>query len=72
MCLEVLERSAVKFNQCLADDRLVLAVSSLHIHHLGDRHAACNPLLSRLGQIGDLGEISGVAVLDQHECVVSE
>src|SRR5699024_423048 len=33
---------------------------------------ACNPLLSRLGKIGNLGKISIIAVLNQHECIVSK
>ena len=72
MCFEILERSTVKLYQSLADDRLILAMSSLHVHHLGDRHTACNPFISRFGQIGNLGEVSCVSILDQHECVVSE
>ena len=44
VCLKEFERLAVKLNQSLADNRLVLAKSSLHVHHLCDRHTARNPL----------------------------
>ena len=68
MSLEELEGSSVKLNQSLLNNRLILAVSSLDVHHLGDGHTACNPLICRLGQVGNLGQVSVVAVLDQQRC----
>ena len=69
---EVLERLSIQLYEGFADNRLVLAVSSLDVHHLGDGHTACDPLLSRLGQVGNLGQVSVIAVLDQHERVVAK
>ena len=71
MRLEEFERSAIQLNECLLDNRLVLAVTSLHVHHLCDRHTAGYPLICRSREVGNLGKISGVAILDQHECVVA-
>ena len=67
-----LEGCAVKLNKSLADNGLVLAVSSFDVHHLGHRHTACNPFFSRLAEVGNLGKIAGVAILNKHECVVAE
>ena len=72
VCFKIFEWLTIKLNKCFLDNRLVLAMSSLDIHHLGDRHTACNPLTCRCGQVGNLGKVSCVAVLDQHECVVSK
>ncbi len=69
---EEFEGLTVEFNQCLADNGLILAVASFDIHHLGDGHTACDPLVCGLGEVGNLGKVSVVAVLNQHEGVVAE
>ena len=71
VCLEVFEGLAIQLNQSLTDNRLVFAMSSLHVHHLGDGHTACNPLSCRFGQVGNLGKVTIVTILDQHECIVT-
>ena len=72
MRLKELERLAIQFDQRLLDDRLVLTVTALDVHHLRDRHTAGNPLCGRLRQVGDLGEISVVAILDEHEGIITQ
>ena len=72
VCFEELERLAIEFNESLADNRLVFAVSSFHVHHLGDRHTTGDPLFSRLRDVGYLGKVTGETVLDQHESVETE
>ncbi len=72
VCRKELERCAVKLNECLSDNGLIFAVSALDVHHLGDGHAACYPLFCRCREVGDLGEVSCEAVLDQHEGIVAE
>ena len=52
---EVLERCTVKFNKSFFDNRLVFAMSSLDVHHLGDRHTTGNPFTGRSRKIGNLG-----------------
>ena len=47
-------------------------MSSLNVHHLGNRHTARNPFFRRPGQVGNLGKITIVAILDQHERIVAE
>ena len=69
---EELEGCAVQFNQSLADNGLVSTMAALDVHHLGDGHTACDPLFSGSLQVGDLGQVTGVAVLDQHGCVVTQ
>jgi len=72
VCGEVGEGSAVQLYQSLADNGLILTVSSLDVHHLGHGHTACNPLFSRAGQVRNLGQVAGVTVLDEHEGVVAQ
>ena len=69
---EVLEGSALQFNQSLTDNGLVSTVTALDVHHLGDGHTAGNPLFSGSLQVGNLGQIAGVAVLDQHSGIVAQ
>ena len=72
MLSEVLEGSALQFHQSLADNGLVGTVTALDVHHLGDGHTAGNPLFSGSLQVGHLGQVAGVTVLDQHSCVVTQ
>ena len=72
MLAEELEGSAFQLHQSLADNGLVCTVTALDVHHLGDGHTAGNPLLSGLGQVGNLGQVTGVAVLDQHSSIVAQ
>ena len=72
MLFEVAEGLSVQLDQSLANDGLVGAVAALDVHHLGDGHTAGDPLLGGLGEVGNLGQIAGVAVADQHKGVVAQ
>ena len=69
---EILEGLAVQLHQSLTDNGLVLTVAALHVHHLGDGHTTGDPLLGGLGQVGDLGQVAGHTVLNQHGGVVAQ
>ena len=44
---ESLERSTVQLNKSLADNRLHLTITLLHVHHHRDGHTTGNPLVGR-------------------------
>ena len=50
---KMLEGSALKVNQRLTDNGLVLAGTTLDVHHHGDGHTTSNPILSLASQMGD-------------------
>ena len=47
-------------------------MAALDVHHLGDGHTAGNPLFCGSLQVGNLGQVAGVTILDQHECIVAQ
>ncbi len=52
---ELLEGKASELDEGLLDDGLVLALSSLHVHHHGDGAASGGPLVNGLAEVGDGG-----------------
>ena len=69
---EELEGGTLQFYQSLADNGLVSTVAALDVHHLGDGHTTCDPLFSGSLQVGNLGQVAGVAVLNQHSSIVAQ
>ena len=59
------ERSTVKFNKSLADNRFHLAMTTFHVHHHSDRYTACNPVDGREGQIAETRHITRLAGSDK-------
>ena len=62
MSSELLEGCTVELDEGLADNGLHLTCTTLHIHHHGDGHTTCNPLVGRSGGILHDGHVTGLAV----------
>ena len=62
---EGLEGCSVELHERLADHGLHLAVTFLHVHHHGDGHTTCNPLVGRSGCVLHDGHVAGLAVSDE-------
>ena len=68
---ERLERSAVKLNQSLLDNRLHLAMTFLHVHHHSNRDTTGDPLISGSGRVTYGRHITCLTGGDQARCRVT-
>ena len=71
--LESFEHSAVEFDESLLNDRLVLARTSLEVHHGGKGASRSCPVLGVLvSQVVDTGHVAGDTLLDKDSSVETE
>src|SRR3712207_357835 len=57
-----LERLAVELNKSLANNRLHLAITTLHVHHHGNWHASSLPLIGTCLEVLHDGHVACLAI----------
>ena len=72
MCCERLERRTIQLHQSLLDNRLHLAMTTLHVHHHRYGDTTCDPLISRSCRVANRRHITRLTCCDQARSGVTQ
>ena len=62
VCGKLFEGSAIQANECFFDDGFHFTVATFHVHHHGDGHTTCYPLVCGSGSVTNDCHVAGLSV----------